>query len=245
MRNFFIFLTFYLTLTCNYAQNHSIIVYNTQNNSIIKQSNADVVRPIASITKLMTAIVALETYKLEQIIHITKKQTVAVADLITSLLVRSDNFAGELLARHYPGGRAAFIATMNAKAKEYNLVNTKFIDPTGLGIFNISTALELVNLVVKAYEYPFIRTVSNQPEIYTTIKTKYGYKEIPIYTNTSRDLLNEFDNILLTKTGYTSSAGRCITVMIEKDNQKQIIVILGERSKQHRDNLARQLIAQI
>lgn len=245
MRSIFVFLFFSLYLNFTYAQNHSVLVFNTQSNLVVTQSNADVVRPIASITKLMTAIVALEKYSLEQSIYISKKRSIAVSELITSLIVRSDNFAGELLAKHYPGGRPAFIATMNAKAQEYNLVNTKFIDPTGLSIFNISTAFEIVSLVIKASEYSFIRTVSTQPEIYTFVKTKYGYKEKPIYTSTSKDLLNEFDNILLTKTGYTSRAGRCITMMIEKNNQKQIIVILGEQSKQSRDNLARQLIAQI
>lgn len=223
---------------------HSVVVYDTSNYKIVEQTNAFEVRPIASITKLMTAIVALEHYNLDQKIIIRGKQSITVGTLLTSLLVRSDNHAAETLAKNYPGGRSAFIAAMNAKAAKYNLFNTRFIDPSGMGIFNISTAAEVAGLVYIASEYDFVKTVASQPEIYTVVKTKYGYKEQPIYNNTSKDLLNEFDNILLTKTGYTSKAGRCITMMIEKNNQKYIIVILGESTKQQRDNLARQLIAQ-
>lgn len=226
------------------AQPPSVLVYNLSTDTVIEQQNANEVRPIASITKLMTAIVALDHYNLDQKFKINKNHTEQVSVLLTSLLVRSDNAAAETLAKNYPGGRSAFVAAMNHKAEKLNLSKTKFIDPSGLGVFNISTANDLVDLVVHAYQYKFIRTVSNQPEIYTSVKTKYGYKERPVYTSTSKDLLSEFDNIVLTKTGYTSQAGRCIILMVEKAGQMQAIVVLGEPSKQQRDNLVRQLIAQ-
>lgn len=236
-----IFLIF-TTVTANAS--HSVIVYNVNTDTVIEQQNAWAIRPIASITKLMTAIVALEYYNLDYKIPLARKQSVTVSTLLTSLLVRSDNQAAEILAKNYPGGRSAFVAAMNDRAVKYNLPNTRFIDPSGLGVFNISNAVEVAGLVYMASEYEFVRTVSAQPEIYTVVKTKYGYKERPVYNHTSKNLLVEFDNILLSKTGYTSKAGRCITMMIEKNNQKQIIVILGEPTKQRRDNLARQLIAQ-
>lgn len=230
-------------LTSAWAQ-PSVVVYDIDQHKIIEQTNAYEVRPIASITKLMTAIVALDHYNLEDKIAVTKKQFTTVGTLLTSLLVRSDNKAAEILAKNYPGGRSAFISAMNNKAKIYNLSNTKFIDPSGLGIFNLSTAVEVTGLVGLAAEYSFIRTIAHQPEIYTVVKTKYGYKEQPVYSNTNKELLSEFDNIKLSKTGYTSHAGRCLTMLIEKNDQKQIIVILGEPTKKTRDNLARQLIAQ-
>ncbi len=240
-----LFLFLYLSFSIANAQQHSIIVYNVDQDAIIDQSNADIIRPIASITKLMTAIVALENYDLDQIIKVTKKQTVQVSELITRLLVRSDNFAGEMLAKNYPGGRSAFITAMNDRAKQFNLNNTRFIDPSGLGIFNVSTAFEIAKLVAKSYSYDFIRQVANKPEIITTIKTKYGDKQVPVYSNTSRQLLVEFNNIIITKTGFTSGAGRCIAMMVEKNAQNTVIVILGKHTKQQRDNLARQLIAGI
>jgi D-alanyl-D-alanine endopeptidase (penicillin-binding protein 7) len=240
-----LFLFFYLSFSIANAQQHSIIVYNVDQDAIIDESNADIIRPIASITKLMTAIVALENYDLDQIIKVTKKQTVQVSELITRLLVRSDNFAGEMLAKNYPGGRSAFITAMNDRAKQFNLNNTRFIDPSGLGIFNVSTAFEIAKLVAKSYSYDFIRQVANKPEIITTIKTKYGDKQVPVYSNTSRQLLVEFNNIIITKTGFTSGAGRCIAMMVEKNAQNTVIVILGKHTKQQRDNLARQLIAGI
>jgi D-alanyl-D-alanine endopeptidase (penicillin-binding protein 7) len=226
------------------AQSPSVLVYNVTTDTVVEQFNANVVRPIASITKLMTAMVALDHYNLDQKLKTNKKQTEQVSVLLTSLLVRSDNSAAEVLAKNYPGGRTAFISAMNVKAAQLNLEHTKFIDPSGLGVFNLSTANELVDLLGNAYRYNFIRTVANQPEIYTVVKTKYGYKERPVYTSTSKALLSEFDNIVLTKTGYTSHAGRCIILMVEKAGQMQAIVILGEPTKQQRDNLARQLIAQ-
>ena len=241
-KNFFIAVLLFLNLNAFSAP--SVIVYDLSTNKIVEQMNAFEVRPIASITKLMTAIVALEYYNLDYKIPLAGKKSVTVSTLLTSLLVRSDNQAAEILAKNYPGGRSAFITAMNDYASKYHLPNTRFIDPSGLGVFNISSAVEVAGLVYMASEYEFIRTVSAQPEIYTVIKTKNGYKEQPVYNHTSKDLLIEYDNILLSKTGYTSQAGRCITMLIEKNNQKQIIVILGEPTKQKRDNLARQLIAQ-
>ena len=226
------------------AQQPSVLVYNISTDTVIEQQNANEVRPIASITKLMTAVVALDYYNLDQKIKINQRQYEQVSVLMTSLLVRSDNAAADILAKNYPGGRSAFVTAMNIKARNLNLNQTKFIDPSGLGVFNISTANELVDLVIHAYQYKFIRAVANQPEIYTVVKTKYGYKERPVYTSTSKDLLLEFDNILITKTGYTSQAGRCIILMVEKAGQMQAIIILGEPTKQQRDSLARQLIAQ-
>lgn len=240
-----LFLSIFLMFaTVTARADHSVVVYNVDTNTVVREQNAWSIRPIASITKLMTAIVALEHYSLDQRINVKGRQTVTAGTLLTSLLVRSDNQAAETLARNYPGGRSAFIAAMNDRAVKYNLHNTRFIDPSGLGVFNVSNAAEVAALVYFASEYEFVRTVSAQPEIYTVTKTKYGYKERPVYNHTSKDLLVEFDNILLSKTGYTSRAGRCITMMIETNNQRQIIVILGEPTKQKRDNLARQLIAQ-
>ena len=239
-----IILALFIFTTAQAKQSSSVLVYNLSTDTVVEQFNANLVRPIASITKLMTAIVALDYYTLDQKLKVNKQKNEQVAVLLTSLLVRSDNFAAEILAKNYPGGRSAFISAMNVKAAQLNLKHTKFIDPSGLGVFNRSTANELVDLLAYAYRYNFIRTVASQPEIYTVVRTKYGYKERPAYTSTSKALLSEFDNIVLTKTGYTSQAGRCIILMIEKDGYMQAIVILGESTKQQRDNLVRQLIAQ-
>ena len=113
-----------------------------------------------------------EIYNLDYKIPLAGKKSVTVSTLLTSLLVRSDNQAAEILAKNYPGGRSAFITAMNDYASKYHLPNTRFIDPSGLGVFNISSAVEVAGLVYMASEYEFVRTVSSQPEIYTVVKTK-------------------------------------------------------------------------
>lgn len=242
MQKIIVFLSAFI-FSISYADT-SVLVYDATQRNIVQQKNVYEVRPIASITKLMTAIVALDQYHPDDSLHVNKKSTEKTRNLITRLLVRSDNNAAEILAKNYPGGRSAFIDAMNQKATMLNLIDTHFADPSGISADNVSTAVDVAVMVLKANEYPLVRAVSDLPEINKIINTKKGQKSVTDYYNTNKTILEEFKNIILSKTGFTSKAGRCVTMLVQKDDQKQVIVILGEITKQSRDELSRQLLEQ-
>ena len=203
----------------------SVLVYDTTTKQPVISENADQIRPVASITKLMTAIISLETYGLNSTVNITKKATRTVKDLLTSLLVKSDNYAAEILARNHPQGRSAFINAMNEKARALGLQKTHFEDPSGLINTNTSTANELVILVETAGRYEFIRRASTQ-----------------VTNNTNKTILEKFSNVVVSKTGFTSKAGRCLVMLVDNQTKHHAIVILGESNKEYRDNLAKTLL---
>ena len=199
----------------------SVLVYDINTGHHIVSENAEVVRPVASITKLMTAIVSLETYSLDSRVA----RRVTVRDLLTTLLVQSDNHASEMLARYHPDGRRGFLAAMNAKAQQLGLKNTHFDDPSGLISTNTSTAVELAKLVEVAGQYEFIRYASSQVE-----------------RNTNKPILERFRNILVSKTGFTTSAGRCVALLVDRAGSNHAIIILGEPTRHARDTLAQNLL---
>jgi D-alanyl-D-alanine carboxypeptidase len=196
---------------------------------------------MASITKLTTAMVSLDHYNLADRIPLSKNTSITVEQAMTRLLVRSDNGMAELLARNYPGGRDKFLAAMNAKVKSLNLSVTKFNDPSGLDAGNVTTATELAHIVTAAGRYPFITKITSQPEVTTvnTVKNKIHTVSLP---NTNRTILFEFDNILVSKTGFTNHAGRCLAMLVDNRGEQYAIIILGEPTKQVRDQVARNLI---
>ncbi len=212
----------------------------------LSSNNDDNVKPIASLTKLMTALVTVESHlnMNEEVSYrggVWRNKKVKRSDLLESLLIRSDNAAAEALANSYPGGRDVFIQTMNFRAKSLGMYNTSFEDPSGLGHANVSTARDLSLLVIRAYEH---RDISNTSitkflKVVSKKKKKITYMNIG---NTNFHLLSAFDSITLSKTGFTSVAGRCLALMVEKDSSKYVIIILGERTPGEREKTARHLI---
>ena len=220
----------------------TVFVYNNSLNKSVVSDNADVVRPMASITKLTTAMVALDHYTLADKIPLNKKNSITVEQAMTKLLVRSDNSMAELLARNYPGGRNKFLEAMNAKARSLNLSITKFNDPSGLDAGNVTTATELAHIVTAAGRYPFITRITSQPEVASSVNTVKNKIQTISLPNTHRTILFEFDNILVSKTGFTTRAGRCLALLVDNRGEQYAIIILGEPSKQARDQVARNLI---
>lgn len=224
----------------------SHFVYNiTTDRPVAGQGMSDK-RSIASLTKVMTAIVVLkykQTLPNEIPYHgqhlIGRKQK--LDSLLEAMLVRSDNGAAEALADAWPGGRKSFVNQMNVEAANLKLSNTKFADSSGLLANNQSTALEFSKILIEANKFDQIKKFSTTKEI--ELENKVG-KRIRIISipNTNRRLLFEFDNIIISKTGWTVPAGRCLAMIVEKDKQKFAIVILGEPSVQSRENTARDLI---
>lgn len=209
----------------------SIMLVNQSTHTVLVNENTDAVRSVASITKLMTAMVFLDqSPNLEAKLPRSKR---TVKDLFTLMLVRSDNGAAEVLSRMHPGGQSGFVAAMNRKADLLGMTTTTFADPTGLLPANTSTAVDIVKLVIAAGAYPDIRHVSSLKE--TNIKSGAN-------RNTNYRLLFEFDNIVISKTGFINKAGRCLTLLVEKSGQQFAVVILGEATVPAREARARQLL---
>ncbi|MEO5341857.1 MAG: serine hydrolase [Gammaproteobacteria bacterium SHHR-1] len=221
------------------------LVLNGQGKPLISK-NADQATPIASITKLMTAMVVLDAGQpLDQILKITKadrdtlKNTssrlrfggrLSRGKMLTISLSSSENRAAHALARHYPGGVKGFVQAMNQKAEALGMSHTRFADPTGLSPNNISTANDLAKLVQAAMDYPLIRRATT-----STYNQVYPFKNRgPLeYRVTNRFLRNDNPNweVLLSKTGYIREAGRCLVMRARTAGQDLTIILLKAQGK--------------
>lgn len=219
----------------------SVVLYNITHNKIEMSKDADRVRSIASITKIMTAMVTLDYNKdLSRRLMLSKRvhshlprQLYTREQLLKAMLIKSDNAAAETLAEDYPGGRAAFVAQMNYQAELWGMKNTNFADPSGLGVFNTSTARDVADLMNTATGYWLIRDISGQKQV--ALETKYKKKIRTInLSHTSGPLLFTFDNVLVSKTGLTSSAGWCVGMVVEQNHQQYVVVVLGAKNKKQR-----------
>jgi D-alanyl-D-alanine carboxypeptidase len=188
--------------------------------SIIQSENLYQQRSIASITKLMTAIVVLEARQdLEQYFKPYTRQ-----EMIQLAIVHSDNRASESLCQHYPGGRSQCIQAMNDKARSLGMINTKFVDPTGLGVQNVSTAYDLIKLVRAAELYPEIVSASKMSEVKIKIKKKWL-----IFKNTN-PIIGKRHDFIISKTGWIRASGGCIVMMLDTDIGRRIVVVLGSKN---------------
>ena len=208
--------------------------------------NIDQIMPIASITKLMTAMVVLDSgLPLLESIDIDKSDvdrkkgsrsklqvgtTLMRAEMLKLALMASENRAAAALARNFPGGTDAFVAAMNQKAAELGMVNTHFEDPTGLTPDNVSTAEDLAKMVAAAHTYPLIReyTTSNSFKIESEDKRRH---RLLSYVNSNRLIKSRQWDIGLSKTGYISEAGRCLVMQAMIADKPVIIVLLDSWGK--------------
>lgn len=194
----------------------------------------------ASTTKIITALVALDYYPLDKVLEVSdlrvegqkmnllKGEKITVKDLIFGLLIYSANDAAEVLANNYPGGRDNFIFDMNKKAKEINLNDTRFSNPSGLDNTNhYTTASDLVKASSHAVKNPFfLEVVSTKEKVVTSIDGKIVHNLENI-----NKLVGEIDGVLGVKTGWTENAGENLVSYIEKDNKKIMIVLLGSNDR--------------
>ena len=231
----------------------SIIHVDLERDAIIKGQNIEQVRGLASITKLMTAVVALDhSTETEKVLTLSNKagsklphRQYTRGQLFHAMLIKSDNAAAETIAADYPGGREKFITDMNIRATMMGLKNTHFNDPTGLDKGNVSTAEDVSHLVVGAAYYPMIRHISTKKE--ETILIQVKRKDMPVVlSNTNRVLLREFDSILLSKTGFTNPAGFCVAILVKQEvnNQThhQVIVVMGAKNTAQRVDTVKRMM---
>ena len=222
----------------------AIVVEQTGGGALF-QKNAETVVPIASISKLMTAMVVLDAWPdLQAPISITKDDvdylrgshsrlqlgtTMTRETALLLALMSSENRAAYALARHYPGGMPAFVAAMNGKAYALDMHDTRFEDPTGLSSNNVSTARDLAKLVAAAHRYPLIREFSTKAGI--TVEVAGRALE---FRNTNPLVRNTSWNVSLSKTGYIQEAGECLVMQARVADRPVVIVLLDSNDKQTR-----------
>jgi len=216
----------------------SALVLDQSGQRVLYAKNVEWVVPIASITKLMTALVVLDSGQpLDEPIKISKEDrdglkgtrsrltvgmSVAREDLLRIALMASENRAAAALTRAYPGGADAFVAAMNRKAAELGMWRSRFVDGTGLSSGNVSNAQDLARLVGAAYRHPLIRKYTTDSEY--TVQLANGRKMQ--FTNSNRLVRNSGWDIGLSKTGYISEAGRCLVMQAHIAATPVIIVLL-------------------
>jgi D-alanyl-D-alanine endopeptidase (penicillin-binding protein 7) len=220
----------------------SALVENQENGKLLVQKNAGVVVPIASITKLMTAMVTLDAgmdlqgtlvirrEDVDTLRHSRSRLPVGTCltrrEALLLALMASENRAANALGRTYPGGRDAFVAAMNVKARSLGLAETRFTDPAGLSEGNVSTAHNLARMADAAYSYPLIREFTTREEA-----TIQAGRRVLAFRNTNRLIRSSRWQIGLSKTGFIDEAGRCLVMQACVARQPVLIVLLDAQGK--------------
>lgn len=201
------------------------------NGKILDGNKTTDVRSIASITKLMTVMVVLDAQQdLDEIIS-TKlfNKKLSRRELISLAIIKSDNQAATLLCQNYPSGLSGCIHAMNEKAKSLEMNDTKYLEPTGLSVFNVSTAEDLVKLVIAASKYPIINEDSNKD----SIKMAINKKKTAYFGNTNR-LVGKGYEFIVSKTGWITKSGGCIVMMLTTERGIRTVVLLGSKNTKTR-----------
>ncbi|MBU0688889.1 MAG: D-alanyl-D-alanine endopeptidase [Gammaproteobacteria bacterium] len=222
------------------------MIYDEQTGQPVYSKNINNVVPIASITKLMTAMVVLDAHlPLDEPITITREDrdrlkgtksrlkdgmTLTRGDLLTLAIMASENRAASALARTYPGGTPVLVAMMNAKARELGMDDTHFEGPVGLQSENVSTAKDLVQMVLAAQSYEHIQRASTQSRHVVKINARQSLR----YGNTNPLVRSRNWDIGLSKTGYISEAGRCLVMQAKLSERPTVIVLLDSWGKNTR-----------
>jgi D-alanyl-D-alanine endopeptidase (penicillin-binding protein 7) len=227
----------------------NVLVVDQQTGETLFAKNPNEIVPIASITKLMTAMVTLDANRdMGEMITITLgdmnwlKRThsrlkpgtrLPLSEILRLALMSSDNRAAHALARTYPEGYDAFIKAMNAKAQSLEMLDTNFLDPTGLTPKNTSTAHDLVRMVGAAYGYDTIREYSTT-ERYLVVLSSKRHARPTRFLNSNALIHTHQWKIGLSKTGYISDAGRCVVMQAQISDRPVIIILLDSQTKKTR-----------
>ena len=223
-------------------KSNSVLIIDQSDSSVLYSRHSDVPMPIASITKLMTALVVLDAKQsLDEPIQITdadrdlpkggfSRLTVGTVltrgDLMHLALMSSENRAAHALGNNYPGGMPAMVAAMNAKAAELGMVSSHFVDPTGLSSQNVASPEDLSKLVIAASHNPTIREYSTDSRYAVKVR-----KHMVEFHNTDNLVANPGWNIIVQKTGYITEAGKCLVMAAVIEGRSVVIVLLDSMGK--------------
>jgi D-alanyl-D-alanine endopeptidase (penicillin-binding protein 7) len=213
------------------------LVMDQNTGEVLFQKNASAVLPIASITKLMTAMVVTDAHQpMDELLEITEDDRdyerntgsrlrfgtmLTREDLLRLALMSSENRAASALGRNYPGGRPAFVAAMNRKARELGMNDTHYVDSNGLSSSNVSSAQDLAKIVMAAYKVPIIRQFTTTPEYSVNANGRTLH-----YVNTNRLVRGGEWDIGLQKTGFINEAGRCLVMQASVHGRNVVMVFL-------------------
>jgi D-alanyl-D-alanine endopeptidase (penicillin-binding protein 7) len=220
----------------------SVLVMDQSDSSILYSRHSDVAMPIASITKLMTALVVLEARQpLNEPIQITDADrdlpkaaysrltvgtTLTRGDLMHLALMSSENRAAHALGNNYPGGMPAMVAAMNDKAAALGMIHSHFVDPTGLSSQNVASPEDLSKLVIAASHNATIREYSTDRSYAVMV-----HRHVVEFRNTDNLVANPTWNIIVQKTGYITEAGKCLVMAAVIEGRSVVIVLLDSLGK--------------
>jgi D-alanyl-D-alanine endopeptidase (penicillin-binding protein 7) len=224
------------------VRSEEVLVLDTTHSAVLYAKRADVPQPVASITKLLTALVVTDAHQpLDEVLEITTEDCavgrgaasrlrvgtrLTRAVMLHLALMSSENRAAHALARNYPGGEPAFVRAMNAKAHSLGMTTAQFVEPTGLSSDNVASPEDLAKLVNAASEVPLISEYSTASN-YTV---RVGRRNVE-FRNTDSLVRNPGWKILVQKTGYISEAGRCLVMRAQIDGQNVVLVLLNSYGK--------------
>ncbi len=237
-----------------YLNLKAALLIDYSNGNVLYSKNCDKKRSIASLSKLVTAMVLLDhKVNLDSVVTISKQDArnssksrlksgykLTVRDLLHAALLSSDNRAARALARAASGSIKAFASDMNKKMKELGLKNTQFYEPSGLDKRNVSTAVEIAKILQYSYEYPLIKKITQKKKYFVKVLNKKNKKLQMV--NTNRIVYSRY-KVLAGKTGYTKAADYCLTTLVKnKKGEKLTLVVLGVPGDKLRFKEARKLI---
>jgi serine-type D-Ala-D-Ala endopeptidase (penicillin-binding protein 7) len=220
----------------------SVLIIDESDSSVLYSRHSDMPMPIASITKLMTALVVLDAKQpLDEPIQITDADrdlpkggfsrltvgtTLTRGDLMHLALMSSENRAAHALGNNYPGGLPAIVEAMNAKAAALGMSNSHFVDPTGLSSQNVASPSDLTKLVIAASHNPTIREYSTDKRYAVKVR-----RQMVEFHNTDNLVANPTWNIIVQKTGYITEAGKCLVMAAVIEGRSVVIVLLDSLGK--------------
>lgn len=221
------------------------LVIDQATGQVLFEKNSNIALPIASLTKLMTALVVVEAHQdMDEVLEVTADDVdheknsssrlrvgsrLSRANMLHIALMSSENRAASALGRNYPGGLTAFVAAMNAKAKALGMFDTHYVEPTGLSSQNVASARDLAKLVVAAYQQPLIRRYSTDSK-YVVNPGGHALQ----YISSNRLVLSSNWDIGLQKTGYITEAGHCLVMQARIDKRPVVMVFLDSKGKYSR-----------
>jgi len=239
-------------LICSPCYAGSYALYNFSNAEMTTATQHREVMSIASVTKLFTAALILdEQLDLFEKVKVQGKTTgrfpvgamVPRIELMKAMIIASDNRAADTLAHSYPGGYKKFINDVNTMIGARGLKDTQIVDASGISASNVSTAEDLVNFVYSLRHYPLIISLSSSTNDVIKIETKKRDINLPI-RNTNPDLV-KYNNILISKTGFTTRAGRCLVMLVTYQDEIFGLAILGEKTTKTRSKVVRDLMSSL